>query len=64
MRMRERFLGEGPARLAAYDYSKTWAGGSAKIRQLFWEVRVAGKWQRIDEFETDNELDVSVEFEA
>ncbi|AEL05059.1 hypothetical protein JH271_20460 [Xanthomonas campestris pv. campestris] len=64
--------GQGPAgatmgftnRDAAYDYSKTWAGGSAKIRQLFWEVRVAGKWQRIDEFETDNELDVSVEFEA
>ncbi|NIK03300.1 hypothetical protein FHR53_000856 [Xanthomonas arboricola] len=64
--------GQGPAgatmgfssRDASYDYSKTWAGGSANIRQLFWEVRVAGKWERINEFETDNELNVSVEFEA
>jgi len=64
--------GQGPAgatmgfnnRDASYDYSKTWAGGSAKIRQLFWQVRVAGKWERISEFETDNELNVAVEFEA
>ncbi len=64
--------GEGPAgatfgftnRDAAYDYSETWAGGSASISQLFWEVRVDGKWQRITEFESDQELAVSVIFEA
>lgn len=64
--------GQGPAggtmgftnRDATYDYTKTWAGGSAKINKLFWEVRVKGKWERIQEFETDNQLEVSLEFEA
>src|SRR5690606_13730877 len=52
------------SREAAFDYSRTWAGGQAKIRQLFWEVRVNGSWERIDMFETDSELEVSLEFEA
>lgn len=64
--------GEGPAgatmgfanRDASYDYSKTWAGGSLAVKQLFWQVNVNGKWVRIDEFESDQELEVSLEFEA
>ncbi len=64
--------GEGPAGAtmgftnhdSAYDYSKTWAGGSLTIPQVFWQVRVDGKWTRVTEFESDNDLVVSVEFEA
>lgn len=52
------------ARDQAYDYSKTWAGGAVSIPKLFWEVQVSGKWERINEFESDNELEVSLEFEA
>lgn len=52
------------ARDQSYDYSKTWAGGAVSIPKLFWEVQVSGKWERITEFETDNELEVSLEFEA
>ena len=48
----------------AYDYSKTWAGGSASIKQVFWEVNIDGRWERISEFESDQELEVSVQFEA
>lgn len=64
--------GQGPAgatfgfsnRDASYDYSETWAGGSASVSRLFWEVKVDGKWERITEFESDQELVVSVLFEA
>ena len=64
--------GRGPAgatmgfsnREASFDYSKTWAGGSASVQRFFWEVRVGGRWERITEFETDNQLEVSLEFEA
>lgn len=51
-------------REASYDYSKTWAGTSLSISQFFWEVQVSGSWERVTEFETDNELEVSLEFEA
>lgn len=64
--------GNGPAgatmgftnREASYDYSKTWAGGSLSVSRFFWEVKVGGRWERVTEFETDNELEVSMEFEA
>jgi len=64
--------GKGPAgatmgfnnRESSYDFSKSWAGGQAKVQQLFWEVRVNGQWERIDAFETDNQLEVSLEFVA
>lgn len=64
--------GRGPAgatmgfnnRDAAYDYSNTWAGGSISIKQPFWQVSVGGQWQTITEFESDQELNVSIEFEA
>lgn len=64
--------GEGPAgatmgftaRDSSYDYKKTWAGGSASVRQWFWEVQVAGKWERVTQFESDSQLEVSLEFEA
>jgi hypothetical protein len=49
---------------ASYDYSETWAKGSASIQQFFWQVQVSGEWKRVKEFETDNHLNVSVEFEA
>lgn len=51
-------------REASYDYSKTWAGSSASVSSFFWEVQVSGSWERVTEFETDNELEVSMEFEA
>ncbi|GAA0710169.1 hypothetical protein [Dokdonella soli] len=64
--------GQGPAggtmgftnRDASYDYSNTWAGGSLAVRQFFWEVQVSGSWQRMTEFETDQQLEVSIEFDA
>ena len=64
--------GQGPAsaemgfsnRDASYDYSQTWAKGSLSIKQFFWYVQVNGTWERVEEFESDNELNVSVQFEA
>lgn len=64
--------GEGPAggtisfsnRDQSYDYSNTWAGGSLSIQKCFWEVNVAGKWQRIQQFESDQSLSVNVVFAA
>lgn len=64
--------GQGPAgatmgftnRDASYDYSNTWAGGSISIKQVFWQVNVSGQWQSVTEFESDQELEVSIEFEA
>ncbi|WP_120521015.1 hypothetical protein [Arthrobacter celericrescens] len=49
---------------AQYDYSKTWAKGSASVGNFFWSVNVGGSWERIDEFATDNSLEVTVKFEA
>lgn len=49
---------------SSYDYQNTWAKGSATVRQFFWQVQVGGSWQRVTEFETDNSLSVSVQFEA
>lgn len=51
-------------REASYDYTKTWAGTSASVSTFFWEVQVSGSWERVTAFETDNELEVSMEFEA
>jgi len=64
--------GHGPAgatmgftnRDSSYDYSKTWAGGSLAVQEFFWSVNVGGKWERITEFEMDQQLEVSIEFEA
>jgi hypothetical protein len=47
-----------------YDFSNTWAGASAEVKQLFWAVRVNGKWEQIKEFDSDQELAVTLEFEA
>jgi hypothetical protein len=49
---------------AQFDYGKTWAGGKAKIPQLFWEVKVNGKWERVEQFESDHALEVSLTFAA
>ncbi|NET83138.1 MAG: hypothetical protein F6J94_14760 [Moorea sp. SIO1F2] len=49
---------------STYDYKDTWAGGSASVSKFFWSVNVGGSWQRIDEFVSDNKLEVTVEFEA
>lgn len=48
----------------AYNYSNTWAKGSSRIEEFFWSVKVGGKWERVSEFESDRELDVSVAMEA
>lgn len=47
-----------------YDYKKTWAGGSASVSKLFWSVNVGGSWERVDEFGSDNSLQVTVSFQA
>lgn len=47
-----------------YDYSKTWAGGSASVGNFFWAVNVGGSWERIDEFASDASLQVEIDFEA
>lgn len=47
---------------AAYDFSKSWAGGSASVGNWFWQVQVAGSWQKIDIFESDASLTASVQF--
>ncbi|WP_422373177.1 hypothetical protein [Hoeflea sp.] len=47
-----------------YDYKKTWAGGSASIRKVFWSVNVGGSWERVDEFASDNSLKVDISFKA
>ncbi|MFD1298815.1 hypothetical protein ACFQ4Q_19495 [Lysobacter gummosus] len=64
--------GQGPAgvtlgfsnREAPYDFAQTWAGRRGRIRQLFWQVRINGRWERIDEFEFDNKLELSLDFQA
>jgi hypothetical protein len=47
-----------------YDYKKTWAGGSASIKKVFWSVNVGGSWERVDEFSSDSSLSVEVSFKA
>ena len=47
-----------------YDYKKTWAGGSTSVGNFFWSVNVGGSWERIDEFASDDSLEVSVAFKA
>jgi hypothetical protein len=47
-----------------YDYKNTWAGGSASVGNFFWSVQVGGSWQRIDEFASDNSVEVTVNFKA
>lgn len=49
---------------AQYDYKKTWAGGSASIKKVFWSVNVGGSWERIDEFASDSSLKVDISFQA
>lgn len=49
---------------AKYDYTKTWAGGSAKVGTFFWQVEVNGSWERVTSFESDASLSVSVQFEG
>lgn len=47
-----------------YDYKNTWAGASTSVGTFFWAVKVGGSWQRIDEFASDNSLEVTVNFKA
>jgi hypothetical protein len=49
---------------SSYDYSKTWASGSLSVGTFFWSVQIDGQWERIQEFESDQQLSVSIEFEA
>ena len=48
----------------AYDFSASWAKGSASVGDWFWRVQVNGAWQRVDTFESDASLDASVQFEG
>ncbi len=48
----------------SYDYSRTWAKGSAGINKFFWGVKAGASWERIDEFASDQELEVAIEFDA
>lgn len=48
----------------AYDFGQTWAGGESAIDQWFWAVEVNSQWQRIDQFESSEEIDVSISFDA
>lgn len=64
--------GEGPAgvtlgfsnREAPYDFGQTWAGRQSKVRRLFWQLRIDDRWERIDEFEYDHQLELSLDFRA
>lgn len=47
-----------------YDYSKSWAKGSASVGYAFWSVNVGGSWQEIKEFSSDASLEVTVSFKA
>jgi hypothetical protein len=49
---------------SAYDYKKSWAGGSAKVSTFFWSVKVSGKWQRVDVFESEASLAANVTFKG
>lgn len=49
---------------STYDYSKTWAKGSAKVGSSFWSVKVGGSWSRVETFESDRNLNASIQFEA
>jgi hypothetical protein len=49
---------------SSFDFTKSWAGGSAKVGTFFWSVEVSGKWQRIDLFESDANLAASVTFKG
>jgi hypothetical protein len=49
---------------SSYDFSKSWAGGSASVGNWFWSVKVSGKWQRIDVFESDANLSASITFKG
>lgn len=47
-----------------YDYSKTWAQGSASISYPFWAVCAQGEWSRLNEFSSDSSLSVTISFKA
>lgn len=49
---------------SSYDFTKSWAGGSAKVGTYFWSVEVKGKWQRIDLFESDANLSANITFKG
>lgn len=49
---------------SSYDYKNTWAEGSASVGNFFWSAKVGGSWQRIEEFSTDNSLEVTLSFQA
>jgi len=49
---------------SAYDYKNTWAKGSTSVGNYFWNVAVNGEWQRVESFQSDQSLSVSVNFKA
>lgn len=49
---------------AAYDYSKTWAQGSASVGAAFWSVYANGSWQRVNQFYSDSSLSCEISFAA
>jgi hypothetical protein len=49
---------------ASYDYSNTWAQGSAEVGGDFFSVYANGSWQRIEQFYTDTSLTCSISFVA
>jgi hypothetical protein len=49
---------------SAYNFSQSWARGSASVENYFWGVKVSGAWQRIDVFESDANLSSSMTFKG
>lgn len=47
-----------------YDLTKTWASGSARIGRFFWGISCAASWFELEEFYSDKELQISMEFKG
>jgi hypothetical protein len=48
----------------SFDYSKSWAKGSASVGSWFWRVKVSSKWERIDAFASDASLSATITFKG
>jgi hypothetical protein len=49
---------------AAYNYSNTWAQGSASVGDWFWQVQAGGSWSQASVFQTDSSLTCNISFAA
>jgi hypothetical protein len=48
----------------SYDYSQTWAQGSASVSGWFWSVYAGGSWQNVSTFYQDSSLQATISFVA